>query len=118
MSTENKTNRHYINYPNERRRFPKPSAFNKGDRVRALIGPATGRVGAVVVELNRNYLDFERRIPVNSVGVIFAEPVDLIPALKEIVEKESDHEALMSLAVRWFTNPNQLELVAKSSENP
>ncbi len=106
-------------YPTPIRRVetPTPTIFQRGDLVKALIGPAIGRVGAVVVERNGNYSDYEPYVSEDSIGVSFAEREELDLELENLVRGLIDHEATVRTVVRWFDSTEQLEFASSTDNN-
>ena len=105
--------------PERRKEDAVDTTFHVGDLVRALVGPAVGRIGCVVVDRNGNYEDYEPYASEDSIGVRFAEREELDPLLRTIAEGLIDHEATGVTVTRWFDGPKQLEFagsIRKPSE--
>ncbi len=100
--------------PSQRVENPVETELVSGDIVRALVGPATGKIGIVVVERNGNYIDYEPYCHKEGIGVGFAEQEDLAPELAGIVEQLTKNSTIINV-VRWFEPSNQLEVVEKVS---
>jgi hypothetical protein len=87
--------------------------------VKILVGPATGRLGLVVIDRNGNYIDYEPYSAADSIGVQVVEPMQIAPELRELLISDrfiaNDEDSLRETAVRWFDSPEQLELVMSSS---
>jgi len=95
---------------------PKITLYDKGDIVEILIGPATGRLGKVVVPRNGNYKDNEPYVNGESIGVEVVERMEFDSNLEKIVELLEDHESKVRKVVRWFDaedHENQLKLYKK-----
>ena len=103
-------------YPTPKIRIenPVPTHYKVGDIVKVLIGPATEKFGAVVVEKNGNYRDYEPYCSAESIGVAVMEKRDFHPDLARIVEQLSGPSSLIHTVVRWFDNPEQLDLVMRA----
>ena len=103
-------------YPTPERRIenPAPTVYQPGDIVKILIGPATDRLGRVVVERNGNYHDYEPYSASEGIGVEVVERRGLAPELEKMIAELTDPECLVHKVVRWFDNPQQLELVRKA----
>ena len=103
-------------YPTPSRRVENPveTKLKPGDVVRALVGPAIGKIGLVVIERNGNYGDSELYCDEESIGVGFAEQGDLAPELAGIVEQLTKGSAITNV-VRWFDSPDQLEVLEEVS---
>ncbi len=95
--------------PRNRIENPIPTTINRGDLVRAKIGPATGKLGFVVVERNGNYSDYELYCNQESIGVGFSEDNSIDSDLKKVLGNLIPKKISV---VRWFDSPDQLEVVA------
>lgn len=106
-------------YPTPMNRIenPIPTVFEKGDLVIILIGPATGKIGQVVVERNANYVDKEPYSADDDIAVQVVELMQLAPSLRDIIIASDlvidSGEVFTEAAIRWFDTPDQLELVLR-----
>jgi hypothetical protein len=107
-------------YPTPKRRIenPIPTFFQVGDLVRILTGPATGKIGQVVVERNANYEDKEPYSADEDIAVSAVEPTQIDPFLRGLITSSGSvidsEDAFTETAVRWFDTPDQLELILRS----
>lgn len=103
--------------PQMRVESPQESFFHPGDVVRMEVGPATGKIGIVVVERNGNYLDSEPYRNDEAIGVSVAEEApEVHPVLKEVIDKLTQGQTNVRTVVRWFDNPEQLTLLQTESK--
>lgn len=102
-------------FPNPRERIgnPEDTPLQRGDIVQAKIGPATGKLGIVVVERNGNYEDCLDEVGLEQIGVGFAEgnPIDQ-DLMKMLESARSGLIPKIRTVIRWFDSPEQLEVVA------
>lgn len=106
-------------YPTPRQRIENPltTAFNVGDLVKVLVGPATGKNGLVVVDRNGNYVDYEPYSSADSIAVSVFERKEMDPTMERIiVGLTQDPETMYHRQVRWFDGPDQLELVQRQEQ--
>jgi len=97
---------------------PLPTVYEVGDRVRILIGSATGKEGVVVVDRNGNYKDYEPYCSKESIGVAVLEKGKIDPVLRAVMTEIDNKfsKPLYRSVIRWFDTPDQLELIEESNE--
>ncbi len=106
-------------YPTPKQRVENPvnTYYRPGDIVKILVGPATGRIGKVVVERNGNYTDYEPYSSEESIGVAVPEREILASAIEQMIkERIIDAESRIKTIIRWFDGPEQLEIVKEAHE--
>ena len=106
-------------YPTPRVRVenPTPTVLRVGDLVKFLEGPATGKVGVVVVDRNGNYVDHEPYCSEDAIGVQAVEITQLAPELRSLLVKsgvvDTSEDALTETVTRWCDGPDKLEFLLR-----
>jgi hypothetical protein len=103
--------------PQDRVKSPRKTIFETGDIVEILIGPATGRLGRIVVDRNGNYNDCEPYCDPEGVGVSVVEETNTSEQIQKIIGGLTTQDPRAHTVVRWFDGKDitqQLKLVSKS----
>jgi hypothetical protein len=99
--------------PRERKEEVVETPLKKGDVVRILIGPATGKIGIVVVERNGNYVDYEPYANAEAIGVRVAEEAKESKDLAKFLDAITQRPNSIQTVTRWFDDETQLEVMFK-----
>ncbi len=100
--------------PKRRKEDAVETPLKRGDIVKILIGPATGKIGIVVVERNANYQDSEPYSSDESIGVKVAEESDEGAELAGMIDSLTQRPNRIKTSTRWFDDTTQLEVVQKA----